>query len=264
MRGPQQYIHRVKPAVVEKVFQDYPGDNLLFCDSDTFFIAKADPLLRSIRPGVSAMHLREFTFEEAVSTYAAFSPPHQDKFPRKLIELLESRTFTVDSQEHQFKKTQHIWNSGVLGLSHEVGRLMPDINTINDAFFKGSGWFTSEQIAFSMVLPLKSTLIASDQYIFHYWGQQQKVLMDGLLAVLRTPDFLRLSLPECLAQVKDLTHKWWQAVRVNIAREGALYAFSKGELKAGVKCAAKAFLAAPFDAAFAKDLFTVFRNKISS
>ncbi len=264
MRGPQQYIHRVKPMIVAQVLRDYPGDNLLFCDSDTFFIAKADPLLNSIKPSVSVMHMREFTFAEAVNTYAEFTPANQDRFPRKLIELIESRTFLVDSVEQKFHKKQYIWNSGVLGLSKEVGKLMPDICALNDAFFKGSEWFTSEQIAFSMALPFKTTIVPSDQYIFHYWGQHQKVLMDGLLTKLDSAGFRALPLAERLEQVKPLTMKWWQEVKADLAREGALYAFANGKLKAGVKCAAKALLASPLDATFAKNLLTTFRERILS
>ncbi|MBF9236504.1 hypothetical protein I2I05_03760 [Hymenobacter sp. BT683] len=264
MRGPHQYIHRVKPAVIQRVFGEYPGDNLLFCDSDTFFIAPADALLRSVRADVSVMHLREFNFEEAVHVYAGFTPANQDRYPRRFIELIEKRTFPVGGVERKFEKTHFIWNSGVLGLSHEVGRLMPEIGALNDAFYAGSGWITSEQIAFSLALPFTTSLIASSQYVLHYWGQQQKTLMDGLLSRLTNPNFQALPHSEKLAEVKRLTRVWRRTVQLSQVREGALYAFSKGELKAGVKCAAKAFFASPFDADFAKKLLTVFRQKLTS
>jgi hypothetical protein len=264
MRGPQQYIHRVKPMIIAQVLRDHPADNLLFCDSDTFFITKADQLLAAIKPTVSVMHVREFTFAEAVNTYAGFTPANQDRFPRKLIELIESRTFPVDSVERQFHRKQYIWNSGVLGLSSEVGKLMPDICALNDAFFKGSEWFTSEQIAFSMALPIKTTVVPSDQYIFHYWGQHQKVLMDGLLTQLDSAGFRSLPLAARLEQAKSLTMKWQQEVKADLAREGALYALANDKLIAGLKCAAKALLASPLDATFTKNLLSLFRKRILS
>ncbi len=264
MRGPDQYIHRVKLAVVAQAFEDYPGENVLFCDSDTFFVSDAAPLLRRLRADVSFLHLREFTFADAVGIYAGFTPANQDEYPRRFISLIESRTFRVGSEEQQFHKTQFMWNSGVLGLHHEVAGLMPEICALNDAFYQGTAWLTSEQIAFSLALPVKTQLLPSDQYVFHYWGRQQKQLMDELLHHLSSSQFRALALPKRLATAKDLTASWRRKVQGHLAREGALYSLANGQVKAGVKCAVKALIAEPFDVAFAKDLVTAFRKGRSS
>lgn len=264
MRGPDQYLHRVKLAVVAQVMATYPGDNLLFCDSDTFFVADAQPLLASIQADTSIMHVREFTFAEAVDVYAAFEPAGQEQYPRRFISLIESRTFRIDGQERQFHKNQLMWNSGVLGLHAETARLLPDICSLNDALYRGSGWLTVEQIAFSLALPLSTQLQPSNHYVLHYWGQQQKALMDDLLrSALTTPAFRALSLPARLAETKRLTRVWGRSLRGHTAREGALYSLAKGELTAGVKCAVKVLATGSFDSRFAAELAAAFRKGLS-
>ena len=253
-RGPGQYVHRVKLACLAHTLHQHPNDDLLFCDSDTFFVAEADQLLQRLRPGTSLMHQREYRLEEAVDIYAAF---HQAKYPRKLLELISERTFRVGTQKVRFRKAHYSWNSGVLGLGAALGSAISDIMALNDEIYAHTHWFTSEQIAFSLALPVLSRVIPAEQYVLHYWGQQQKHLMDSLLRGLLTAPFGHLPLPERLAQVRPLTLKWQRKVEISKDREGALYALGQGELVAGLKCTLKALIASPFSPSFWRELWQI-------
>ena len=259
LRGPQQFVHRVKVAIIAQALREYPDDNVLFCDSDTFFVAESDQLLLQLQAGVSLMHLREYRITEAVDIHAAFN---QAEYPRKLIDLINSRTFEFGKQEIQFRDSLFMWNSGVLGLTKEFTEIMPDILALNDALYAGTEWFTSEQIAFSLALQIKTRIIPSQQYVFHYWGQRQKLLMDGLLNTLLTPHFIEQDMFIRLNEVRQLTTKWWRSIELDKDREGAVYAFSKGEVVAGIKCTIKALFASPFNIAFAKDLVRVLQKAV--
>ena len=254
MRGPQNFVHRVKVAIIDQVFRAHPGCCVLFCDSDTFFVAEADQLLHRLRPGTSLMHLREYRLADAVGIHAVFN---QAKYPRRLLALLDEQVFLVGATKQRFRQTQFSWNSGVLGLAPDIAALMPDVFALNDAFYSSSNWIMSEQIAFSLALQTKTRIVPSEQYVFHYWGQRQKGLMDDLLHALLASPLGSQQLAERLAQVRALTIKWWRIVELDKDREGALYAFTNGQIVAGVKCALKALLASPFNAAFAKDLARV-------
>lgn len=251
-RGPDRYVHRVKLACLAHALHQHPGHDLLFCDSDTFFVAEADQLLQRLQPGTSLMHQREYRLEDAVNIYAAF---HQAKYPRKLLALLDERTFLVGAQKVRFRKAQYSWNSGVLGLTAALAPAMPDVLALNDEVYAHTGWFTSEQIAFSLALPVLSRVLPAEQYVLHYWGQQQKQLMDSLLRGALTAPFAQLALPERLARVRPLTLKWQRKVEISKDREGALYALGQGELVAGLKCTIKALIANPFNGAFLRELW---------
>lgn len=258
MYGPQRYIHRAKVTIIDQVFRDHPNDSVLFCDSDTFFVAESAQLLSRFQPSVSFMHLREYRLADAVGIYDKLGI---SVFPRKLINLIETRTFRVGLAEQRFRTNQYLWNSGVLGLTKEVADLLPDIRALNDAFYAGSEWVQSEQIAFSLALQTKTRLLPSDQYVFHYWNTPLKALMDKNLIVLLSNHFSQLELTERLAQVRQLTTKWPRAIKFDYAREGALEAFAASRLLAGAKFIVKATLASPFNMALAKDLYVALREK---
>jgi hypothetical protein len=256
LQGPQQYVHRVKAAIIAQAFQLYPTEELLFIDSDTFFIAAPGPLLRLLASGTPIMHQREYTLAEAVDIYAGFG---QAQYPQKLLTLLASRTFQMGAAQVRFHPNQSSWNSGVLGLPRALAPLLPDALALLDDLYAGTGWFTCEQLAFSLVLQADPTqpLRSSEEYVAHYWGKRQKALMDNLLSQLLMPAFSSLPLAERLRQVRRLVPRWHRKVQLDRDREGALYAFGQGKLTAGVKCTAKALLSNPLDGRFARELVQV-------
>ncbi len=265
MKGPEQYIHRVKLAIVGEVCQRYPDHQLLFCDSDTFCRSGVRPLLAALKSGdVSFMHEREISFDETVAQHAQFQPPGQEQFPLRFLELLGTRTFPVIGQQRRFTKDQSLWNSGVLGLPTTMTATLPDILALNDVIYAHTRWIISEQVAFSLALPLQTILLPSNTYVTHYWGKGQKQLMDGLLQELGTDRFQRLTLPQRLAETKRLTAKWERRIRAHLAQEGALYSLSRGQTLAGLRCVAKALLVKPLDVTFTRQVMLAIGRRQSS
>ncbi len=242
MRGEQNFVHRIKVSVINQIAHEQPGDALFFCDADTFFVAPSAPLIGQLRPGYSVMHLCEHSFEQAITTWASFSPP-QDEYPRKFVELIKSRSFELlPGAPNSFSPNQMMWNSGVVGLAAETLPLLPAILALNDELYAKSHWVLSEQAAFSLALPTQTQLITSNQDVFHYWGKRQKAVMDKLLAnppALLAPSEL---LPDRLAHVRVFTGVWRQVVRKDEAQQAAKLAFSRGELLSGMKSTVKVWL----------------------
>ncbi|TGE28669.1 PADRE domain-containing protein [Hymenobacter metallicola] len=258
MQGPAGYIHRVKIAILDEVMQAYPGAHVLYCDSDTFFVADPAPLLRRVAAGSVFMHQPEYTFAAAVAEYAAFG---QAEYPQQFLDLIARRRFSVAGTEVSFRPEQHSWNSGVLGLPAPTAPLLADVYTLTDAFYAATKWFTCEQIAFSLVLQHHQPLHACQQYVFHYWGQRQKQLLDGWLTALLSAEFAALPLLARCQAVRPLTSRWRRQAELDAIREGSLYAFHTGQTSAGVKYAVKAVLQAPFDLSFPKRVWTTLHSR---
>lgn len=258
-RGPQQFVHRVKAQLVAEAFAEHPHDGLLFVDSDTFFSASPDGLLQRLAAGQPFMHLREYTLAEAVAIYAEFN---QAQYPQKLLELLASRSFALGGQQVRFHPGLSSWNSGVLGLPRALAPLLPDIVALTDALYAGTGWFVSEQLAFSLAVQASGPVLASDHVIYHYWGKAQKALMDKQLASYFTPGFAALPLARRLGQVRQRLPWFRRQLAADTAREGALYALRRGRLAAGLKCAAKALLTKPLDAQFVRAVLRTLRRQL--
>lgn len=251
LRGPQQYVHRVKAQLIAQAFGQYPEEELLFVDSDTFFLTSPDGLLQSLAAGQPVMHQREYQLSEAVGIYAEFN---QAKYPKKLLELLSRRSFALGEAQVQFHPTQSCWNSGVLGLPRTLAPLLPDMLHLVDELYAGTGWFISEQLGFSLALQARGQVQPCDRYVYHYWGQPQKQVMDKLLASLLDVDFAAQPLAARLGKVRQLVPYYRRQLELDKAREGALYALRRGRLAAGMKYTAKALLTNPLDTQFVREV----------
>ncbi|GAB3636467.1 hypothetical protein GCM10027422_20570 [Hymenobacter arcticus] len=259
LKGPLHFVHRVKAQLIAQAFLDYPTEELLFIDSDTFFLAAPDGLLHRLAQGIPFMHRHEYRLAEAAAIHAGFGQAH---YPEKLLALLASRTFALGGQLVQFHAGQSSWNSGVLGLPRALAPLLPDILALVDELYASTGWFLCEQLAFSLALQASGPVQACNQLVYHYWGQPQKRLMDKRLLTQLTPDFAALPLPQRLSQVRQLVPQLRRQLALDQARQGALYAFRRGQVATGLKCAARALLSAPFDARFARELLLVLRRRV--
>lgn len=257
-RGPLHFVHRVKAQFIAEAFAEHPTEELLFVDSDTFFIASPDSLLQKLAAGQAFMHLREYKLAEAVAIYADFN---QAKYPEKLLELLASRTFRLGGEPVQFHAGQSSWNSGVLGLPRALAPLLPDILVLTDELYAGTGWFTGEQLAFSLALQASGPVHASDEYVYHYWGQPQKKVMDKLLPTFFTPALAALPLAERLQRVRQRVPWFQRQMELGKAQEDALYALRRGRLAAGLKCVAKALLTKPLDAKFMREVLRLLHRQ---
>ncbi|RZK86656.1 MAG: hypothetical protein EOO62_40465 [Hymenobacter sp.] len=92
LKGPLNFVHRVKAQLIAQAFLDYPTEDLLYVDSDAFFMAAPDGLLQRLAQGVPFMHQYEYRLAEAVAKHAEFGEGH---YPEKLLALLASRSFSL-------------------------------------------------------------------------------------------------------------------------------------------------------------------------
>jgi hypothetical protein len=178
MKGKDHFIHRIKVSIIDLAFQNYPNENQLFIDSDTFFTADATQLINEIRPGRSIMHVREYAIEESLDMFASYN---QGQFPKAFMQYITNRAFKVGKEMISFSNRDFSWNSGVLGLHKDFAIYMADVLNLTDRFYGHSSWFISEQLAFSFILQRKTEIQAADAYIYHYWGKRQKNLIDMML-----------------------------------------------------------------------------------
>jgi hypothetical protein len=179
MSGQENFIHRRKVWAIALTFQNYPEQDLVFIDSDTFFVANADMLFCRQNANESFMHVREYELRDGLDIFSSFNQGH---FPKALIERIKDKDFNIGNKIMRFTPEDYSWNSGVLGLSSHFARLMPDILQLTDEFYSASKWFLSEQLAFSFVLARLTIIQPTDDLVCHYWGGRQKVLVDHLLS----------------------------------------------------------------------------------
>jgi hypothetical protein len=259
-REPTGYSHRLKAVVINEAFQAYPGDNLLFIDSDTFVFADPKPLLMRISPTVNFMHVLEYPLQERSNGYES----------GQFLKLIEKETFVTSKGEERYHSSQFSWNSGVLGLSEATAAYMPDIFLLMDEFYVGSNWSISEQLAFALILQTRSKLLPSDSIVHHYWESSKKLAVDALLTTLLTPKFADLVLSDKLNIVSSLTKRLPADIvaylnmhpEINL-REEAIFSLYMKDFKKGYWLASKYILNKPADIKFIKDVLYYTRRLLS-
>jgi len=180
------FLHRLKVAVMDLTFEKYPGDNLIFIDSDTFFVKDFSSFIATLKPGKSLMHKREYDLEEGLASFSSFN---QGQYPKALIAYITGRNFMIQGNQESFDQRDYSYNSGVVGLSCDMSAYMPYFYQLTDEFYANSKWFISEQLAFSFILQRRTEITTTDSAVLHYWGARQKRLMDKSLDVI----FVRLN-----------------------------------------------------------------------
>jgi hypothetical protein len=158
-RGPDDFVHRQKTELVRDVAARFPGDRLLYVDSDTFFTGPVGRAAERIAPGRSVLHVREFH----VAT-------HRTSQMRKFRRAMEGVTF----RGRPVDLACDMWNAGALGLDPAEFRLLPEWLEMIDAVYPRVPRFFVEQFAISLLLQRETVIAPIDDVLFHYWFQKDE------------------------------------------------------------------------------------------
>jgi len=251
MRGDIDFLHRMKIALIEEAFERHPGADMLYVDSDTFFISDALPWMNAFQPGRSFMHLLEYIYEECRTlplpmglTFHAF------------LALLESQSFKTSRGLEQYSAAHESWNAGVMGLPADTLSMIPDVYQLTDQFYPPTHNHASEQYAFSLILQTQSQLQACNEYVYHYWYRVKKQITDLVLAVAFDASFQHNPWNEKLAVVRNLVCRLPTLYQEHplMLQDNAVQAFNQNRFKEGYQHAWLALRKSPFKPTFLKDV----------
>ena len=249
------FFHRRKVAVIDMTFKRFPSDELMFMDSDTFFINEAAGLLNAFEAGKCFMHKREYKLKDGLALFTSFN---QGKYPEAFLRYIASKTFKIGGITEQFTESDYSWNSGILALHKSFASYMPDVFRLTDEFYDNSEWFISEQLAFALILQKRTMVRSAEHFVLHYWGAQQKVLLDSLLDELFATKSANQLNNEGL--IRSLTKKWERAVKVDLIIEQVNIAYKHKNTMYGVKQSMKLILQMPFHSDVYRRLFGTFKS----
>jgi len=251
MRGAIDFLHRMKIAVIEEAFA-LVNDDLLYLDSDTFFVGDPTPKMAELDTGVSFMHLCEYSFD----TLQDAELPAGESF-RAIYSLITKRSFQLaDGSSFSITPAQYSWNAGVMFLHRSVAGFLPDVYVLTDQLYPPTHNHASEQYAFSVILQNRVALRACDDVVYHYWYRIKKQIVDGFLAERFTPKWIALPLEGKLHTIHRWTASFPHYLDTHILslRDDAVQHFHVNEFGKGYRSALRAFFKAPFNAAFVKDV----------
>lgn len=156
-RGPLDFTHRLKVAMLLDRMAAHPEDKLLYLDADTFFTRDLAGLFERIDARNALMHVREYP----VWTH----PSGQIKRFRKHLRPLRFRGEPVDL--HGW-----MWNAGAVGVHPSQFGLFHTILAFIDEIYPQYRKGLVEQYGISLFLQQNVTLHPCDDYVFHYWARK--------------------------------------------------------------------------------------------
>jgi len=236
MRGEIDFLHRMKIALIDEAFALVEG-NLLYADSDTFFISDPTALERQLSPDKCFMHLWEFKFAEVKNL-----PLPAGKTSRDFVNLVESKEFILTNHNKLKVTLEHVsWNAGVMFFHPTHARFIPDVYALTDQFYPDTLNHASEQFAFSVVLQENIQISSCNSVVYHYWYRIKKLIVDLFLEERITKDWGNQPLEHKLADVR----KWTEILpghfenHILTIKDHAIQSFNEKRYEEGYRFTAK-------------------------
>lgn len=252
MRGEIDFLHRMKIALIEEAFNTLEGD-LLYTDSDTFFIADPTPLMDGLSARKSFMHVWEYTFESIKDMPLPAGQPFHD-----YLALIKRGPLTLaNGEEIEVTPDLSSWNAGVMLLHRSHAEFIPDVYALTEQTYPETKNHAAEQYAFSIMLQTRTELKPCSNTVYHYWYRIKKEIIDQFLATELNEEWAAKDLQEKISIVKkwiDILPKHFEE-HVLTLRDNAIQTFNENKFSEAYKWATKALIKEPMgDTTFIKDI----------
>jgi hypothetical protein len=251
MRGSRDFVHRLKIGIIDEAFDVFEG-NLLYVDSDTFFVGHPLKYTEQLSADVALMHKFEYRFEDMKD----FELPALASF-RAFYSFLQSRSFTLgDGTQLQVSPGQISWNAGVILLHGSHRSYLKDVLFLTDEFYSGTQHFGCEQYAFSVILDHYITVKGCEDMVYHYWLPVKKPIADKFISHRITKEWAGRPMNEKIVEIKKWTLDFpsFFDQDVLMMKYQAIQSFNRNSFMKGYFYSAKAILKNPFDFRFFRDI----------
>jgi hypothetical protein len=159
-RGPHDFFWRIKIKAIEKICAMYPGEAVVYLDTDTFLYGDAASLAEQLKNGHALMHENEGALSAKKS-----------KTERKMWQQIAGKNFGKLSMA----ATDCMWNAGVVATPNTLGgaecKLALDI--CDEMCGSGVTKRLIEQYALSLALSHSYGLHHASSLIAHYWSTKE-------------------------------------------------------------------------------------------
>ncbi|MDO4905602.1 MAG: hypothetical protein Q4A16_08665 [Lautropia sp.] len=189
-QAPHQFFWRIKIKAVELAVSRYPGQHLMYVDSDTFLATGLAAMQSSLDTGVGFMHLFENELGQGGS-----------RTLERMFRSLGGRSFAgvhIDAQSR-------MWNAGVVALpaprADDIVRL--SLQLCDEMCGTDCPRRLIEQFAFSVALDRLIDLQSCQDVIGHYWGNKSEWDL-FILRFLASNLLCGADLDSCIEQIRHV------------------------------------------------------------
>lgn len=158
-KGPFQYMWRIKIKAIEKIILAYPGEPVLYLDTDTFLYSDFNALQKAAEQGFAMMHENEGRLKL-----------RQEKSLRMMTKAFTRQTF----EGYRNLQEYDMWNAGIIMIPNnkEGAEIRKILSLCDEMCEKKVRPYFIEQFCFSVVLKDVYGLKAASPCIAHYWSNR--------------------------------------------------------------------------------------------
>lgn len=160
-RGKYDFFWRIKIKALEFVADKYPGQPIVYLDSDTFLLGELSRFKELLNNGIAFMHTMEGTLRELGT-----------KTEKRMHRQTKGRTFGGC----RMLESHRMWNAGVVGLpgNNSMEPIVTALNICDDMCKANVTRRLIEQFALSVALQETYEVNQADAFIAHYWGNKEE------------------------------------------------------------------------------------------
>ncbi len=160
-KGLHQFFWRIKIKAIELMAKKYPGNAIIYLDTDTFLYGEINTLYTKLLQGKSIMYQNEGLLSKVTS-----------KTVRKMWQQVNGKTFAAI----QIEPTANMWNAGVVAIPNtKEGAECENALQLCDAMCAaGVTPRLIEQFALSIALEKMYGLLPAAGIVAHYWSNKEE------------------------------------------------------------------------------------------
>lgn len=160
-KGPYEFFWRVKIKAIETISHKYPGDPVMYIDTDTFLYTPISQLKQVLQKGQALMHENE----GAISTL----PDHTVK---KMWRHINGKSYGG----LRMQATDCMWNAGVVASPNTLAgkEWQQALQICDEMCGDGVPVRLIEQYALALSLHHNYSLTAAQPFIAHYWSNKEE------------------------------------------------------------------------------------------
>lgn len=246
-RGEIDFLHRIKIAIIEDAFNRGDGD-ILYIDSDTFFIDDPKNIIDKVDEQTAFMHLYEYKFDD-LKTWDKNTPFY------KVWEIIQSKRINSIDEKLNITLEDVSFNAGVMAFHSSHKSIIPKVYDITERFYRNTLSHASEQYAFSVILQKNFQVLNCEEVVYHYWYRVKKNVADLYLKNF-FDDFHLLSPEEQIKKVQVAINELPGLFRnhILILRDNSINEFYNKKYFSAYIFAFRSLLKDPFNKKFFKDI----------
>ncbi len=156
-RGKIDFVHRVKIEILRDFLSMHKG-NLLYLDSDTWFLENPFSLFDLIGEGRLLMHTCEGRIDSG-----------KNPIFKKVQRFISANIFEVAGEKLKIPPASYMWNAGVIGFNSGKIEILEKVLQLTDEMYARYPKHVMEQFAFSWYFQNGQSIVAAENTIYHYW-----------------------------------------------------------------------------------------------